>query len=179
MRPEEMEERLSDTERVLGLHAKRLQALEEREIPQASKLIPPEAAIDYTSHFKELKELLKKHDLGLRALQIYALITSFQETITKLPKVLPVRHYHHFDDKSKGFIIGGIMCLLTVTVSVGLCFSLSQENGELQANSIKYELLKQAYPEATLWADSTYRSDPEGAEKYVELLEDTEGSKQK
>ncbi|OKL39992.1 hypothetical protein [Pontibacter flavimaris] len=179
MRPEELEERLSDTERVLGLHAKRLKELEEREVPQASKPIPLQSSIDYTSHFEDLKALFKEHDISKHSLQLYALIKSFWTAYTKLPKVLPVRHYHHFEDKSRSFIIGGFMLLLATAVSVGLCFSLHQENSRLQENSIKYEMLKQAYPEVALWADSTYRSDPEGAEKYVELLVGTEGNKQK
>lgn len=179
MRPEELEERLSDTERVLGLHAKRLQALEEREIPQASKPITPQSAIDYTSHFEELKGLFKEHDISKHSLQLYALINSFWKAYTKLPKVLPVRHYHHFEDKSRGLIIGSFMLLLATTVSVGLCFSMFREKSRLQENSIKYEMLKHAYPEVALWADSTYHLNPEEAERSMEHLEKTEGSKQK
>ncbi|WP_025607375.1 hypothetical protein [Pontibacter actiniarum] len=174
MKTEELEERLLDTERVLSQHAKRLKQLEEREGPQAPQPIVPPPSKDYTSHFEELKALIKEHDISKHSLQLYALITSFWEAYNKLPKVLPVRHYHHFEAKSRGFIIGGFMLLLATSVSVGLCFSLFRENSRLQESSTKYRLVRQEYPEAAFWADSTYLLAPEEAERRVELLEETE-----
>ncbi|TPE43327.1 hypothetical protein [Pontibacter mangrovi] len=174
MKPEELEERLADTERVLSQHAKRLKKLEELEEPKAPQPMSPPQSTDYTSHFEELKALFKEHDISKHSLQLYALITSFWKAYTKLPKVLPVRHYHHFEDKSRGFIIGGFILLLATSVSVGLSFSLFRENGRLQESSIKYRLVRQEYPEAAFWADSTYLLAPEEAERRVELLEETE-----
>ncbi|GGG18802.1 MULTISPECIES: hypothetical protein [Pontibacter] len=157
MKTEELEERLLDVERVLALQDKRLEKLEEGTAPH-----PPQdaQAPDCSSQFEELKALLKRHDLSVQALQIYALIASLQEKITKLPKLLPVRHYHHFEDRSRGFLIGGMVCLLTTAIFVGLCFSLYQENGRLQENNMKYRIIRQAYPDAAHWADSTYLHDP-------------------
>lgn len=164
MKVEELEERLLDVERVLALQGKRLEKLEEQEI-----LTPPQAAQapDCSSQFEELKALLRRHDLSAQALQIYAQITSFRETISKLPKVLPVRHHHHFEDKSRGFVLGGIVCLLTAAISAGLCFSLFRENSILQGNNMKYRMIRQAYPEIVHWADSAYIN----ALEEVKLLE--------
>lgn len=158
MKQEEMEERLLDVERVLALQGKRLENLEEKPAPN-----PPQIsqAPDCRSQFEELKALLKRHDLSVQALQIYALIASIQETVTKLPKVLPVRHHHHFEDRSRGFLIGGIVCLVVNAISAGLCFSLYRENSRLQENNMKYRMIRQAHPETAQWADSAYIHAPE------------------
>lgn len=168
MKTEEMEERLLDVERVLALQGKRLEKLEKKPVPN-----PPQIAQapDCSSQFEELKALLKRHDLSVQALQIYALIASIQETVTKLPKVLPVRHHHHFEDRSRGFVIGGFLCLLTAAVSVGMCFSLFRENGMLEETDIKYRMIRQTFQEAAIWADSVYYSNPEETEQKVRLLE--------
>jgi len=165
MKTEELEERLLDVERVLALQGKRLEKLEERTAPT-----PPHVtkAPECSSQFEELKALLKRHDLSVQALQIYALIAAIQETVTKLPKVLPVRHHHHFEEKSRGFLIGGIVCLMVTAISAGLCLSLYRENSRLQENDMKYRMIRQAYPKAVHWADSAYNQNPEEAKNWLE-----------
>ncbi|MEJ8802818.1 hypothetical protein [Pontibacter sp. H249] len=168
MNTEELEERLADAERVLTLHGKRLEKLEEREIPAPPQI---DEAHDYGAQFEELKALIQRHDLGVQALQIYAQIDSFRDTITKLPKVLPVRHHHHFEDRSRGFVIGSIVCLLAAAISVGLCLSLYRENSRLRENDIKNRMIRQTYPDAGHWVDSVYYLNPEEAERRVRQLE--------
>ena len=173
MNTEELEERLADTERVLALHGKRLEKLEEqRKAPALPKAV--QETPDYAAKFEELRALIKRHDLGMQALQIYAQIASFRDTITKLPKVLPVRHHHHFEDRSQGFVIGGIVCLLAAAISVGLCLSLYRENSRLRENDIKYRMIREAYPDAGRWVDSVYYLNPEEAEGRVRQLESKE-----
>ncbi|QCR24488.1 hypothetical protein [Pontibacter sp. SGAir0037] len=163
MTPAELEERVADAERVLALHGKRLEKLEhpaETARPGQEPEQQAPAAPDISRQLEELKALLGRHDLSLQALQIYAQINSFRDTISKLPKVLPVRHHHHFEDRSRGFIIGAIACLLAAAISAGLCFGLYRENGRLKVNEAKYRALQQAYPEAVQWVDSTYHRHP-------------------
>ncbi|MBD1398800.1 hypothetical protein H9Q13_16630 [Pontibacter sp. JH31] len=134
MKTEELEEHLLDVERVLVLQGRRLEKLEEGTEPTPPQVVK---APDYGSQFEELKALLKRQDLSAQALQIYAQIASFRESITRLPKVLPVRHYHHFEYRSRGFVIGGGVCLLMTAISAGLCFSLYRENSRLQESNMK------------------------------------------
>lgn len=158
MKTEELEERLLDVERVLALQGKRLDKLDEWEVSAS----PQEAPIhDCSSQLEELKALLLRHDLSAQALQIYAQISTFRETITGLPKVLPIRHHHHFEDNSRGLLIGGIVCLLTVAISAGLCLSMYRENGRLQENDAKYRMMQHAYPDATVKVDSIYSQAPD------------------
>lgn len=160
MKTEELEERLLDVEHVLALHGRRLEKLEEGTAPTP----PPAAPVpDCSSRFEELKTLLKRHDLSAQALQIYAQIASFRDTISRLPKVLPVRHHHHFEDRSRGFVIGGIVCLLVTAISAGLCLSLYRENSRLRESEVRYRMIRQVFPDAAAWADSTYAQAPEKA----------------
>lgn len=166
MKPEEVEERLQDAERVLALHGKRLEKLEEQKIPPQTQVV--EEAPDYSSRFEELKALIQRHDLSVQALQIYAQIASFRETISKLPKVLPVRHYHHLEDRSRGFVLGGVVCVLTAAISAGLSFSLHRENSRLRESHVKYRMVRQAYPEAVHWADSAFHQNSEDTKTWLE-----------
>ena len=177
MTQEELEERVADAERVLTLHGKRLEKLEQQKEPALARPQQEKeqetakqatTAHDISRQLEDLKALIRRHDFSMQALQIYAQINSFRDTITRLPKVLPVRHHHHFEDRSRGFITGGIVCLLTAAISAGLCFSLYRENGRLKANDAKNRLLRQAYPEAAQWADSAFPRHPEEAERAVE-----------
>ena len=166
MKPEEFEDRLTDTENVLALHGKRITNLEER------KAEPPEIIVpDYTNHFEELKTLLKQHSLAYSSLQIYAQINSFQKTISELPKVLPVEHHHYFTDKSKGFLVGGMGLLLISALAVGLSFGLYRENTKLKENDIKFRMIRQSIPEVARWADTIYNRDPAATERTLKRLE--------
>jgi hypothetical protein len=166
MKPEELEDRLADAENVLALHGKRIASLEEREIKQPEIKLP-----DYTRHFDELKTLVKQHSLAYSSLQIYAQINSFQKTISELPKVLPVEHHHYFEYKSKGFLVGVVALLLIAAITTGLSFGLYRENSRMKENDIKYRMIKQSYPNAAWWADTTYRYNPKTAEMIVKKLE--------
>ena len=177
MKPEEIEERLADAENVLALHGKRIANIEERETKLEEREInQPEIKVpDYSRHFEELKTLLKEHSLAYSSLQIYAQITSFQKTISQLPKVLPVEHHHYFTDKSKVFLIGGIGLLLISALMVGLCFSLYLENSRMKENDIKFRMIRQSIPETARWADTTYRRNPGEVEQKLRKLEAESG----
>ncbi|MFD3000314.1 hypothetical protein ACFS7Z_08080 [Pontibacter toksunensis] len=107
----------------------------------------------------------------MQALQVHALISSFRDTISKLPKVLPVRHHHNFEYKSRSFVTGGIILFLTTAVSAGLSFSLYRENSRLMESGVKLRIIRQVYPGAVSWADSIFARNSEEAVKLVEKLE--------
>jgi hypothetical protein len=161
-----LEDRLADTGNLSTLHGKRLSSLEERKAePHEIKVL------DYNRHFEELKTMVRQHSLAYSSLQIYTQINSFQKTISELPKVLSVEHHHYFTDKSKGFLIGGMVLLLITALTVGLCFSLIRENNRLRENDIKFRMIRQSIPETARWVDTTYHRNPEAIEMMVKSLE--------
>jgi hypothetical protein len=115
--------------------------------------------------------MVRQHSLAYSSLQIYAQITSFQKTISELPKFIPVTHQHYFTDSLKGLLVGGIVLLLIAAITVGLCFGLYRENSLLRENDIKYRMIRQSIPEAAKWADTTYHLNPGLAEKIVKKQE--------
>lgn len=181
MIPVETEERLADAERVLALHSKRIEKLEQQSNPAPAK--PEQAnqeqiphAPDYSGHLEELKKLLRRQDLSVQALQVHTLISSFRDTVSKLPKVLPVQHHHHLGEGVKGLVTGGVILLMATAVSAGLSFGLYRENIRLQDSATKLRMIRQAYPGTALWADSNFATDPEEAVNLVEKLEAEQGT---
>ncbi len=84
---------------------------------------------------------------------------------------IPVRHQHHFDLRSKGFIIGSVILLITTAISVGLCFGYMRENSRLHENDIKFRMIRQQVPTVSTWADTTYLANPEFTKQQTEDLE--------
>lgn len=166
MKPEELDDRIADTENVLALHCKRITYLEERKAEPQEVKVP-----DYTRHFEELKTMVRQHSLAYSSLQIFAQITSFQKTISELPKFIPVTHQHYFTDKSKALLVGGIVLLLTTAITAGLSFGLYRENNRLKENDIKFRMIRHSIPDAANWADTTYHRAPEATEKVLKRLE--------
>lgn len=159
MTPQEIEERLADAEQVLVLLGKRLNKLEARE-KSYSPLQSEQQSSGCAARLEELKGLLLRQDQGKHTLQILNQLSSFQEKISKWPNVLPVRHYHHFEDRARSFILGSILCVLLTAGAVGLSFSLYRENSRLQETGTKYSLIQQLFPEAAQQVDSIFHAAP-------------------
>lgn len=190
MKPEEIMERMDDTESVLIQQGKRIRELEKKEVVLPEIHIP-----DYKQEFEELKahisETLKQPGKPAleevkahinEALTQPGSIGSLAETIGRLERldglikqlpeiVIPFKHHHHFENKSKGLVFGGIALLLLVSITSGLCYSLFQENRRLHDNDVKFRMVRQRYPMAVQWADSTFYRDAGEAEKVTQKLE--------
>lgn len=160
------EQRLEELEEVLQRTLNKVQGLENRKMELPEIKFP-----DYVPHFNELKESIARHNLAYPAMQIQAQILELKKRLASLPEVIPVRHYHHFDKKSKGFIISATVLLLTCAISIGTSISLWKENRFRNENSIKFRMVWQNYPGIAHWADTTYHRDPEAMKQITEKLE--------
>lgn len=87
-----------------------------------------------------------------------------------IPEVIKVQRYHHFEDKSKGFIIGAIVLLLVSAISVGISISIWKDIRQLK-NSVNFRVIRQGHPNVAYWADNTYHRDPETTKLLTERLE--------
>lgn len=111
--------------------------------------------------------------------KLQAMLPHVLQKISTIPKEIPMRHHHHFDLRSKGFIIGGITLLVTTMIAVGLLFSFWSENSRLHENDIKYRMIRQAVPGTALWADSIYHRNPNEVKRQTEKLEAQEETRRK
>jgi RNase H-fold protein (predicted Holliday junction resolvase) len=162
-----IEERLEEQEEVLQLMLTKLQTLEDRKIEFPEIRIP-----DYNNQLEILKKELLRVNHSYPVEKIDEQIIKIKTLRDGIPEVVKVRHHHHFEDKSKGFMIGAVALLLVCAIAVGIAVSMWKENGSLNENSVKFRVIRQGYPDVAYWADTTYHRDPEEIEQLVEKIED-------
>ncbi|MBC8034878.1 MAG: hypothetical protein H7Y03_12075 [Chitinophagaceae bacterium] len=161
-----IEERLEEQEEVLQLMLTKLQVLENRKVEFPEIRIP-----DYRNQLEILKNELLRVNHSYPVEKIDEQIIKMRTLHDGIPEVVKVRHHHHFEDKSKGFIIGAIVLLLICAMAVGIAVSMWKENGRLNENSVKFRVIRQGYPTIAYWADTTYHRDPEVIKVLTEKLE--------
>jgi len=123
-----------------------------------------------TELIKELKTNYQQKDEAYPAEQIQSQLDVLQKKINTIPDIIPVRH--HFDLKSKGFIIGTSILLITVAISVGIAISSVMSFKNVSTNADKYRMVRQTFPNAAKWADTVYHANSEAAMKLTDSLEE-------
>jgi hypothetical protein len=125
-------------------------------------------------HDKEVEEFkvsLGQLKVKYPAEQIQNNLTDITGILATIQKLLPIRHKHQFDFKTKGWLISGMILLIVAAICTGLSAHLWLENTTLKAVSTKYRMIRQVYPYATSWADSVYTKSPADAEAATTKLE--------
>ncbi|WP_257670002.1 hypothetical protein [Parapedobacter tibetensis] len=159
---QELENRLKDTADLQLQQERRITELENRKVE-----VP-----DYGDQLAEIQSALQQiraalpdhavtHELGQRMERLAA----------KMPDTMKVTHQHDFSDRSRGTIIGVFLLLAAFAATLAVAFHLWQRNGELQANDVKYRMVRQYYPTAAAWAERAYTANPDSARMDVERLE--------
>ena len=161
-----IEERLEEQEEVLQLMLTKLQVLETRKIEFPEIRIP-----DYSNQLEILKKELLRVNHSYPVEKIDEQIEKMKNLSNGLPEVIKVRRYHHFEDKSNGFIIGAVVLLVVCAMAIGIAVSMWKENGRLNENSVKFRIIRQGHPNIAYWADTTFHRDPETIKLLTEKLE--------
>ena len=78
---------------------------------------------------------------------------------------------HRFEDKTKGFIIGGIVLLIVTSISVGIALQLWCENGQMRENDLKFRMVRQTNPDVAYTIDTLYYRNPEEMEAKTKQME--------
>jgi hypothetical protein len=126
---------------------------------------------DYNKPIEDLKITVSQHNLEYPATKIQAQLGEVKTIVDSIPKIIPLKHSHYFDPKSKGWVIAGVILLIVTAISTGLCGHLWVENNRLQANDIKFRMIRQAYPVQANWAEQHYFNNPDKAENETIRLE--------
>lgn len=125
---------------------------------------------DYSKPIKELERIVMQHHLDYPAREIQKQINELSAKVEKVPKNIQVQHRHYFDPKSKGWIIAGVVLLIVLAVSVGFSGHLFVENIRIEANDIKFRVVRQAFPEIAEEIEKRFAKDSETMEaKLIEL----------
>lgn len=117
-----------------------------------------------------------KRDLKLNpsSQHLESYFSEIKQAIGSIPKTTEVRNHHHFDLRSKGFIISAIALLITTAISIAVAFSSYRESRRLAGNDLKYRMIRQINPALVAWADSTYYNNPDSALTETKRREDFE-----
>jgi hypothetical protein len=182
MNTQEIQEQLQDNQELTIKLGERMTSAEEI----LAKLMDIK---DYSGQFDELKELIikiaeqdktapLKEEISQQVIATQNLMLSSEASIKKqetlfrnFPKEMQVKILHRFEDKTKGFIIGGLVLFALSAILTGICFFLWRDNGKMRDNDVKFRMVRQIAPDIACRADTLYHSDPEGMEKKTKKLE--------
>ena len=182
MNTQEIQEQLQDNQEATLRIEERVTQLENKEIKF------PEIK-DYDRKLDELKTLIGKQGeqdktLPLRetikeqAGEIARLVSTTRELIQshdnivqELPKEIRTTVLHRFEDKTKGFIIGGIVLLIVAALSTGIALHLWSENGRMRENDVKFRMVRQTNPDVAYTIDTLYYRNPEEMEAKTKQME--------
>ncbi len=126
---------------------------------------------DYDQPIEDLKAAVSHHNLAYPAEKIKSQIDALRNEVAEIPKVIPVKHHHHVDVKTRPFIIAGGLLLILVAISTGLSIYLWVENSRLHVNDIKFRMARQIFPIQVKSVDSFYTKTPLIMEKQTIQLE--------
>ena len=158
-----IEEQLDAIEEVLTQLVKKISAAEEQ---NKNQKVTPDESIGIL--LNEINTQLKKQPSGQL---LTAQINGLQKSIEAISQQSEVKHHHHFDLQSRGFIISAAILLIVSAISVGIAVTNSGENNRLHAMDVKYRMVRQINPEVAAWTDSIYHQNPELAEQETEKRE--------
>ncbi|WP_138484970.1 hypothetical protein [Dyadobacter bucti] len=108
----------------------------------------------------ELKKYLEHHSSA----QHWETFSQIKQALVTTPKESQVRHHHHFDLRSKGFIISAAALLLSTAISIAVAISNYNESSRLKETDLKFRIARQLSPALTARVDSIYYKDPDRAE---------------
>lgn len=176
---DELTERIDGQDEIIDSLIKKITDQEKREPKTADYTLHFEALqkifevflVRYNKENAELKAAISQLNIGYPAEQIQNALAESKGILEAIRKILPVKVKHQFDSKTKGWIIAGIILLIVTAISTGLCGHLWLENNRLQANDIKFRMLRQFYPIQANWAEQHYFNNPDTAESETIRLE--------
>ena len=97
---------------------------------------------DYNKSLHELERLMMQRNLSDACREIEMQMAELKGIVAKIPKDIPVKHWHYFDPKSKGWVIAGVTLLIIVAITTGLSVHLLVENRRIAASDIMFRVAR-------------------------------------
>ena len=163
------EEQLDSIEETLQLLIRKFEELAGREIKFPEIKVP-----NYTAYLQQIHQRLKVLERHNSADTVSRLIETLIREIDAIPREIPMRHHHHVETRSRGFIIAALILIWSSILAIGLGAHLWWTNRSLKENDLKYRMIRFEHPKASEWADDTYRKDPKAARRATRELEKEE-----
>lgn len=163
------EEQLDSIEETLQLLIRKFDELAGRQIKFPEIKVP-----DYTAYLQQIHLRLKVLERHNSADTVSRLIENLIREIDGIPREIPMRHHHHVETSSRGFVITALILIMSSALAIGLGAHLWWTNRSLKENDLKYRMIRFEHPKASEWADDTYRKDPKTARRATQELEKEE-----
>jgi hypothetical protein len=149
-----IEEQLESIEEVLSLMIRKNASIES--LIQTATESQNKILADMLTEFKmDLKHHSSSQQLESHLLEIKQAV----KCASNVSKV-----HHHFDLRSKSFVISGAMMLITTSISIAVAISNYMESRRLQESNFKFRITRQLSPVLTAKVDSIYYKDPARAQ---------------
>lgn len=163
------EEQLDSIEETLQLLIRKFEELAGREIKFPEIKVP-----DYTAYLEQIHERLNVLERHNSAKTVSRLIENLIREIDRIPREIPMKHHHHVETRSRGFVITALILVMSSAMAIGLGGHLWWVNRTLKENDLKYRMIRFEHPKVSEWADDTYRKDPKAARRATRDLEKKE-----
>lgn len=160
------EEQLDSIEETLQLLIRKFEELAGREIKFPEIKVP-----DYTAYLQQIHQRLKVLERHNSADTVSRLIENLIREIDAIPREIPMRHHHHIETRSRGFVVTALILIMCSSLAIGLGAHLWWINRGLKENDLKYRMIRFEHPKASEWADETYQRDPKAARRATRELE--------
>lgn len=177
---DEISKRMDSNEEIVDSLIKKIDEVEKREGKSTDYTLHFEALqkifgvflVRYNRESEELKLRMGQLNINYPAEQIQKTLAEVKPIVEVIRNSMPVKVKYQLDPANKGLIIAGMMLLIITAISVGLCGYLWTENSRMQANDIKFRMIRQVYPVQANWADKYYNDNPEGMKDTTIKLEE-------
>ncbi|MGY3054152.1 hypothetical protein ACVWYG_002355 [Pedobacter sp. UYEF25] len=165
---EKTEEKLEHIEQLLELFISRSKTQQEQLELIIGREIP-----NYEKQLSKILEVLADQEQIENLEKINKQLQLLVKNVPAIPKVIPVRHHHNFDLRSRPYFIGAAIVFITMALAFGGLLFLGFDRKELTREAEKFRVVRGSDPLMALAIDSLYLQDRESlmekAEK--EILE--------
>lgn len=151
-----IEEQLESIEEVLSLVIRKNASIENliQTATESQNKTLSDTLIEFQKHLE--------HHSSAQHLETY--FSKIKQGLVSASKESQVKHHHHFDLQSKGFIISAAVLLITTAISIAVAIGNYNKSSRLEESDLKFRIAKQLSPALTARVDSIYYDDPDRAE---------------
>ena len=160
---EKTDEKLEHIEQLLELFITRSKTQEEQLDLIVARPIP-----NYEKLLSKIIEVLDQQENTKSLEKINKQLQQLVKNASSIPNVIPVRHHHNFDLRSRPYFIGAAIVFITIALSFGGLLFLSLNRQELKSEAEKFRVIRGSDPSLALTIDSLYLQDKESLIKKAE-----------
>jgi len=117
---------------------------------------------DYGDTLQSIVALLRCTEQMASFKELKSLLEHLREKIEANSKKLEIRHYHHFDIKSRSRLWWLFAIFFTVSISFGSAVSLLIRNHQLSTDAEKHKVFRAFYPRQAKQLEEAFHNNSEG-----------------